>query len=606
MNGDDLKNTGGERSGVPSAPSGDAPAPSGPHASSGNGGGVGRLAALPQAELERLNAIADALRAHCVIEAARRLGWSVAKTRRKRRALERGGLSALLRRPRADRGRARVADDAVIARIKSEYLQPHRPRIARVHRIVAREYVLSGKKPPSYGFVRRVIKQIDPDLVARYRIGEREYDDRYAYITLRRRPARPRQWCVADHHPCDHMVVFPDGAIGRPWITAIQDLATNEILGFYLTRGKPVGKGSYPGAEAIGFCLRRAILKKDDDWPSYGLFDHLYADLGRDFRSQHVRALCHDLQIEIVHTRGYHGKSKPIERWFGVLEDALRHLPGYVGSDPEHNPLRQQLRPRPIDARSLLSIEEFERETTRWIVHEYHHAPSRALDGLSPLEALAAHVRTGFVAREVRDERALDLVLMRRAHKLVRNAGIQHFGRYFFAPELLELIGREVEVAWDPAQTGELIVYRDDRYVCTARNRELVDYGASEDTLRRERELRRAQRESLRRRYEEMIRAQQYPHALARAKAEEIEAQVLGEERRRLAANAEAPTATVLLPKYARAVKKLKRIAPAAERPAARAKYDELPTGEELFRRDDNPWLDDELPTGEELFRRDK
>jgi len=457
-------------------------------------------------------------------------------------------------------------------------------------RKIVRDYELSGLKAPSYNSVRRIIATISPDLVARFRIGEREFDDKFAYIILRRKPALPREWVDADHTPMDHNVVFPDGSIGRPWLTAMQDICTGEILGFYLTREKPVGKGSYPGAAAIGICLRHAILKKaEPGWPSFGLFKNLYVDLGRDFRSEHVRAVCHDLGIEIVHTRGYHGKSKPIERWFRTLKEDLRDVPGYCGNSPAENPARQKLKPEPLDPKSLITIAEYEAKLADYIINVFHHRPSKALSGLSPLDALAAHVKNGFTAREIQNERALDLVLMRRHNKLVRNAGVQHFNRFFVAPELLSMIGQRVDIAWDPAEAGTLLIYKDDRFICAATNRELVDFGASEETLAREREIKRQQKRSVEERYQEILKRAQYPNPLARAAAEEREQKFVEEERRAIAAGASAPSAAVLLPKFAGAAKALRADRAPGTGDRRRATSDRKPGTVEK-----NPWLEEE------------
>ena len=423
----------------------------------------------------------------------------------------------------------------------------------------------------------RTCKATAPDLVARFRIGEKYYDDNFAYYTQRKKPALPRQWVDADHHPCDHYVIFPDGSIGRPWLTAIQDICTNEILGFRLTKFKPVGRGSYPGANTIALTLRHAILRKTDpsrsaqddkDWPSYGLFENFYADLGRDFRSHHIRAICHDLTINIRHTRGYHGKSKPIERWFGVMELPLGRLPGYCGNSPGNNPYRQRIGPprKPEEMRNeLLTIEQYETAIYDWIVKEFHHRESRALKGLSPMAALEAHVKNGFVAREVRDERVLDLLLMRaNKKKPVGRRGIQMFGtkyepRHYGAPELLDLVGQEVEVAWDPAAIGQVVVYKDTRFLCIAVNRELSEFGASEETIRREREIRREQEQRQQERYQEMVNQARYPRAIDQARAEQRDELMIEEERRQIAVGAQAPGAAMLLPKQQRAVKLLSK-----------------------------------------------
>jgi putative transposase len=526
------------------------------------------LLSLNEQGLDRVNLLAETLRKISSATnkkaekrfIARELSVTTRTVENRLKSLQAGGLAALARKKRADAGTSRVADTQVIGRIQSEYLQTHRPLIAQIHRTIEKDYRLSGLDPPSYEFVRAVIKKIDPDLVKMYRFGERAFDDRVAYITLRQKPDRPFQWVQADHHPCDHNVVFPDCKQGRPWITLFFDVCTNMVLAFRLTKEKPVAKGTYPGALAIGLTLRDALLRKDDpEWPSCGVFEHLQVDLGKDFRSKYVRAVCADLGIEINYTRGYHGKSKGnIEGWFRIMEDGTRGLLGYCGNKPGNNPERQRLKPKPLNANGLLFIDDYEREIRDWIVNDYHRRASRALGGLSPLEALAKHVKNGLVVRELRNERVFDLLLMRQAKKLVRNAGIQHFNRFFFAPELLPIIGQHVDVRWDPGKAWQLLIYKDDRFICTVTNRELVKYGASEETLDRERELKRQQKKSLAERYERMITQAQYSNDLARAAAEERDKKMLQFELRSAVGEAQAPGVPALIPKYHRTAKKLR------------------------------------------------
>lgn len=151
------------------------------------------LLCLTEEELARVNEMADELRlvqavqtVQAVQAGAARLGLSVATVRRKLRALEKYGLAGLVRKSRADRGRARVADEKILARIKAQFLKPYRPPAAEVYRAIEKDFEMSGVEPPSYSFVVRVCRSIDPDLVARFRVGEREYDDKFAYITLRK------------------------------------------------------------------------------------------------------------------------------------------------------------------------------------------------------------------------------------------------------------------------------------------------------------------------------------------------------------------------------------------------------------------------------------
>ena len=585
----------------------------------------GQAIGMSEEELERLNDLADRLRQQATGNRqqqeilARHLGWSVSTLRRKIRALDKHGVVGLARKTRADRGRARVADDKVVARIKGEFLQPYRPSAAEIHRAVAKDFQLSNMPPPSYSFVRRQIGEIDGALIARFRLGEREFDDKYAYVTLRKKPAAPRLWCDADHHKIDHVVEFADGSLGRPWLTAIHDICTNEILGYVLSREN---RAAYPGSRAIGLALRKAVLPKTagisnlksqiPEWPSYGIFENFYTDLGKDFRSQHIRAVCHDLGTTPVPTRGYHGKSKPIERFFGTLENGLKHLPGYVGRSPETNPLKAHIgaaREWESLRGEALKIDDFEAALYRWIVGVYHHTESKALKGLSPMGALEAHVKNGWRARAVASERALDLLLMSRAKKKVQRYGIQlfssaHIQRYFMAPELVDIINQEVEVYWDPENIGEIVVYYRDRFLCKASNRQLLDYGATEEDLKSERELKKKQRDSVRARFDELAKRAQYPDDLARAVAENRLDKVVEEEREKIAVNAQAPSVPVLMPKYQQAANKIAAVPNVPTRravpkvPAERPSWlpdEDLKPGYERFKRPPRPsWMEDD------------
>jgi len=578
------------------------------------------------AEVNELAAMLDAIeraknKSAAIEELARLKNVSRQAIYNWRSAYRREGVNGLFRKKRSDAGSSRVADSKIIARIKSEFLQTYRPPITQVHAGVVKDYEMNALKPPSYAFVRRVTKEIDPDLVARFRIGEREYDDKFCYITRRRKPELPRQWVDADHHQWDHYVIFDNGEIGRPWMTAIQDICTNEILGYRLTRET---RATYPGSTAIALTLRHAILRKHDSaWPSYGLFENFYADLGKDFRGQHVRSICHDLHIKIVHARGYHGKSKPIERWFGVAENPLKKLPGYCGSNPKTNPERQRIgAPRDFEdmRKELMTIGEFDTAVRNWIVNDFHHAESRALKGLSPIGVLEQHVKNGWRAKELTRESVLDLLLMRRAKKKVMRFGISMFGtanhqRVFFAPELLDLINQEVEVFWDSGSIGELVIYKDSRFVCKATNKELLAFGASEEDVKAEREIRRQQKESMRDRIERLQVEAQYPNEMERVQAAKSYDKIAHEEREKLVANAQAGSVPVLLSQFAGAAKKLAVVkgsrpqnASAEKRDSKSDPFDDPPTIEQMFpRREREAWEQDDEPlkSSEELFRED-
>jgi len=573
---------------------------------------------IPEAQREELLNYGEALRAipaaradraRAIASAAHKFGVTPRTIRNDLKSFAEDGIAGLLRKQRNDAGASRVAHQQTIAKIKMLYLQQHRPTTAAIHREIVKDYEMAGIEPPSYKFVLRNTQKIDPDMVARYRGGEKVFNDQFTVVTLRQKPSLPRLWLDADHHLIDHIVIFGDGSIGRPWLTAIQDIATNEITGYIVTREK---RSSYPGADTIGLAIRNAVLKKDDpEWPSFGLFENFYSDLGKDFRSSHVRAACLDLGINPVYARGYSGRSKPIERVFNTLENGLKHLPGYIGRNPETNPLHQVVGPARSweDMRGeIMTVDQFAAALHKWIVADFHHSESRALRGLSPIGALEKHIKNGWAPREVANERALDLLMMHRKAKKVQRMGIEMFGskgvqRFFLAPELISLIGQEVEVFYDPSKIGEIVVYKDNRFVCKAQNRELLEFGADEEMLQRERELKAAQRKSINDRIEELTAEAQYPDTMARAAAEKRHEKIATGERVKLAAGARAErTVRVLLPKYQQAGKKLTGVEKVSSVPKVSdvtlalnrfVEDDELKDSTELFQRPKNPWLDD-------------
>src|SRR3990167_3531682 len=89
------------------------------------------LIGLSEEALARVNALADVLREVQIVQnvqavqnVAARLGVSTSTVRAKIKRLDKFGLAGLVRQTRSDRGRARVADEKIIARIKAEYLKP--------------------------------------------------------------------------------------------------------------------------------------------------------------------------------------------------------------------------------------------------------------------------------------------------------------------------------------------------------------------------------------------------------------------------------------------------------------------------------------------------
>jgi len=101
----------------------------------------------------------------------------------------------------------------------------------------------------------------------------------------------------------------------------------------------------------------------------------LYVDNGAVYRSQHLSLVCARLGITLIHARPYQpaGKGKQ-ERFFRTV--------------------RMQLLPTLGEA-DFASIDALNRRLWAWIEAEYHQAPHKGLEGLTPMDAWA--MRSGEV-----------------------------------------------------------------------------------------------------------------------------------------------------------------------------------------------------------------
>lgn len=571
---------------------------------------ISPLIRLNEERLQYADALRGVLSAKNRLQAIKALAIERVKSERTvRRDLKKYselGISGLSRKKTITGTGLRSMEGADIARIQAEYLKPYRPTAASIYRDYKKDCVMRGTSAASYPTVNRSLKTLAPDLVARFRYGEREHNDKFGWYSERKKPSSPRMWADGDHHPWDRPVIFRDGSIGRPQLTAIRDEGTLEILGFSVNADQTAGK--YSNRLTISHVIRMAILVKEDKrWPSYGIFEHFQHDLGKDFRSKYIRHVCHDLGITPVPTRGFHGQSKAIERWFRTMEDQLRHLPGYIGNKPDNNPEKQRIgTPRTWEEmrKELLTIDQLDAELTNWIVNVYHHAESKALKGFSPMGVLEEHKKRGWMPRVIASERALDLLLMERLERggknpVVHRGKIQAFGtkyeaRYYEAPELLELSGQEVQVRYAPNNLDELYVYKNDRFVCIAKNANPMSYGATKEDMKRRLEIERHQRRRLDERLEEILANAQYPNPLDRAIAERKYDEVMQEERMKMVANAR-PERRIhkILPQFQIAEKgKVSAPIQAVRKIPTDSSDEKLLGSDQLFKHEQNPWLE--------------
>lgn len=438
-----------------------------------------------------------------------------------------GGTAALMRKlPSLGVGTERRAvSDDLEQLIIAEYLQLNRPKVAHVHRKAEKYCTLSNIKAPSRATVYRVIEELEktqPDLVCLGRYGEEEYVKRFAEKLLRKEPDFVNQVWMGDHHRLDAFINYQGRAV-RPWVTTWLDVCSRTIVGWTIA--------IQANGRTIGLALRHGMLRKEMpvwDGPMSGAMSQaisslgwdqdilqqnagivspicgmpglLYVDNGEDYKSKvkkglkcesfgysrEVRSTCEILDIKTQFALPYSPWAKGhMERWFGTMTDQFaRYLPGYCGNDNKARPygLDEQAM---AERGELLDIEElcvlFET-----YVDSYHNTIHSSL-GMTPLQK---YERTPKVRQGLPDERTLDICLMDMEKAKVYTSGIQRFGtgsrrRYYSHPELDKYVGRWVVIRYDPNRIGELLVFNptNGQYICTATNRELLAWDATQDDV---------------------------------------------------------------------------------------------------------------------------
>jgi transposase InsO family protein len=172
--------------------------------------------------------------------------------------------------------------------------------------------------------------------------------------------------------------------------------------------------------------LKEAISRR-------GIPQRLYVDNGAAYRSRHLAVICARLGITLIHARPYHaaGKGK-IERWFRTV--------------------RMQLLPTLGEA-DLDSLDSLNRRLWPWVEGEYHQAPHRGLDGMTPFDAWAMRSDEVRIPGPETDLRELFLFEVKR--RVQRDRTVSLKGKVYEVDATL--VGETVVLRYDPYKPGETV-----------------------------------------------------------------------------------------------------------------------------------------------------
>lgn len=367
---------------------------------------------------------------------------------------QQGGLVALCRKPRTDRGTPRVFSPDLVEVIEAFALHPPRLSVATIARQVADLATERGLVAPSYDRVYDIVRHMDPALLTLAHQGAHVYAQAFDLL-YRREAEAPNEIWQADHTLLDLVVTNDKGEAQKPWLTVIIDDYSRALAGYMFSF-------EAPSALHTALVLRQAIWRKAEPrWQVCGIPAVLYTDHGADFTSAHFEQVCADLTIRPVFSQVAKPRGRGrIERFFNTVNQRLlSRLPGYAPAGYADK------------ATPGLNLQGLQQAFARFIFEDYHLTPH---SGTNTPPQVRWH-NGGFLPRMPESLEQLDLLLLTVAKpRMIHRDGIRFQGLRYIDLTLAAYIGERVTIRYDPRDMVEIRVYHRQRFLCRAICQELA------------------------------------------------------------------------------------------------------------------------------------
>ena len=333
-------------------------------------------------------------------------------------AWRRGGLGALERDERCDRGRTQIREELQDRLLALKRENPRRS-ISRLIRILER----AGKARNS---------ELTRSSVQRF-LKNHGLSSRAAEPRERRgfRHREPGELWMGDvlHGPR----VIAGGKIRKSYLIAFIDSATRFVPAAEVRLSESAADHEY--------ALKQAFLK-------HGLPRVLYLDNGAAQKSRSLRLILAELGVELLRTEAYDPEAKgAIERWNRTWREEVE------SELPEES----------------LPIEELRSKIWSWLSVEYN---ARVHSGTNRIPR-EDWLRDTSLRKKIPSTVDLDEVFLHRDQRVVRRDGTVRFGGEFLEVRS-SLVGRKVELRYDPFNRSALPrVFLDGRFLCDTQRQDL-------------------------------------------------------------------------------------------------------------------------------------
>ena len=367
-------------------------------------------------------------------------------------AFRTGGLAALDKAPRSDKGKRRIPED-LVAFIEGLALRKPPVPTTVIARQAASVAKARGWPSPSYATVFDIAAALDPGLVTMAHCGTKRYREVYELV-YRREAKNPNDIWQADHTQLDIWIIDDKGRPARPWLTTIEDDHSRAAAGY------AVGLDA-PSSLSTALAFRHAIWRKPEpDWHVCGIPAVFHLDHGSDFTSDHLSQVMADLHVQPIYSMigQPHGHGK-IERLIGTFTTmCLPHLPGWA---PRGTPDRA--------GQARLTLAELDGHINRFIREVYNRRPHSE----TRTAPQARWEQGAFIPRMPESLEQLDLLLTTvAAPRKIHPDGIHFLNLRYMDTVLADWVTESAIIRYDPRDISEIRVWLrtpgGERFLCRA------------------------------------------------------------------------------------------------------------------------------------------
>lgn len=307
---------------------------------------------------------------------------------------------------------------------------------------------------------------------------------------------------VADGHTLNFDILNP--LTGRPMrmtLVLVYDMRSNMPVGWEIApteNTQAIAMAMFRAIRALGFVPRTFYL--DNGKAFRGKFFtrvNNFSDTALPGMFERLKPYGY---VDTVFAWPYHGQSKTVERFFGVMHQFEKEVSSYRGNSIENKVARLHRNERfhavlheRLTGGSSPHVTDVHRMLIEWF-EEYANTPSgrnSGLKGRKPIDVFnesrnKVATAEGFDRRKVK-ERELMFLMMEAELRSVSNNGIKMFGRHFWHESLFgfERGVKKFVVRYDLMNTSRVFVFDEsgERFLCEARDEEFAGAHAAARTL---------------------------------------------------------------------------------------------------------------------------